>query len=69
MTWQDYQLDNTTLKANEPITLWKTENGLIEIKKSTLAKPITLDDRRKGYYSKDKANYFWTQSSKQKRAQ
>jgi hypothetical protein len=49
MIWQTYQLDNKTLKANEPITLWKTENGIIEISKGTLAKPIMLDDQRKGY--------------------
>lgn len=49
MTWQDYQLGNTTLKADEPMTLWKTENGMIEINKGTLAEPIMLDDQRKGY--------------------
>ena len=49
MIWQNYQLDNTTLKTTENMTLWRTEKGTIEINKNTLAIPIKLDDQRKGY--------------------
>ena len=45
----NYQLDNTVLKTTEPITLWRTEKGTVEIDKNTLAIPIKLDDQRKGY--------------------
>jgi len=49
MTWQNYQLDNTILKADEALTLWQIEKGIIEISKNTLAIPIKLDKQRKGY--------------------
>jgi len=49
MMWQDYQLDNTTLKANEVIRLWGADKGVIEIGKDTLAIPIRLGDQRRGY--------------------
>lgn len=49
MMWQEYQLDNTVLKAVEALTLWKTERGIIEVSEDTLAIPIKLDDQRKGY--------------------
>ena len=45
----NYQLDNTVLKTTEPITLWRTEKGTVEIDKNTLAIRIKLDDQRKGY--------------------
>lgn len=49
MIWQNYELENTVLKATEALTLWKIETGIIEIDKNTLAIPIKLDDKRKGY--------------------
>jgi hypothetical protein len=49
MKWENYQLDDTVLKTTEPITLWQTEKGTVEIGKNTLAVPIKLDDQRKGY--------------------
>jgi len=49
MIWQNYQLDNTILKTTEPISLWQTEKGTVEIGKNTLAIPIKLDDQQKGY--------------------
>jgi hypothetical protein len=49
MTWQNYELENTILKATEALTLWKIEKGIVEIDKNTLAIPIRLDDERKGY--------------------
>jgi len=49
MIWQNYQLDNTILKTIEPVTLWRTEKGTVEIGKNTLAIPIKLNDQQKGY--------------------
>ncbi|NWG10340.1 hypothetical protein HXY33_01105 [Candidatus Bathyarchaeota archaeon] len=49
MIWQKYKLDNEVLKTNEMLTLWKTENGIVEIDKNAIAIPITSDDARKGY--------------------
>jgi hypothetical protein len=49
MRWENYQLDDTVLKTTEPITLWRTEKGTVEIGKNTLVVPIKLDDQRKGY--------------------
>jgi hypothetical protein len=49
MTWQDYQLEDTTLKTSEDKTLWQTEKGVVKIRKNTLVLPIRLDGQRKGY--------------------
>jgi len=49
MIWQKYKLENSVLKANETLTLWKTESGIIEIDKNAVAIPITSGDERKGY--------------------
>ena len=49
MNPHDYQLDGTVLKANDATTLWKTENGIVEISKNTLAVPIKQDDKTKGF--------------------
>jgi hypothetical protein len=49
MRWQDYQLENIILKAKEALTLWQTEKGIIEISKNTLAIPIRIGEKRKGY--------------------
>jgi hypothetical protein len=49
MIWENYQLDTTTLKTTETMTLWRTEKGTVEIGKNTLAIPIKLNDQRKGY--------------------
>jgi hypothetical protein len=49
MIRQSYQLDSTALKITETMTLWRTEKGLVEIGKNTLAIPIKLNDQRKGY--------------------
>jgi len=49
MIWQDYQLDNTVLRATEAVTLWQTERGIVEIGRDTLAIPIKVSDQRKGY--------------------
>ena len=49
MMWQNYQLGNTVSKTSEAMTLWKTEKGIIEIGKNSLAVPIELDDKERGY--------------------
>ena len=49
MIWQNYQLGNIISKASEAMTLWQTEKGIIEIGKNTLAIPIKLRDKERGY--------------------
>jgi len=49
MTWKEYKLDDTISKSTEIIRLWQTETGILEIDKNTLATPIMLNDKRKGY--------------------
>ncbi len=49
MIWQNYQLGNTVSKTSEATTLWQTEKGIIEINKNTLAIPIKLRDKERGY--------------------
>jgi RNase P/RNase MRP subunit p29 len=43
-----YQLGNIISKTTQTLTLWKAENGIIEISKDTLAIPIELNDEEKG---------------------
>jgi hypothetical protein len=47
--WQKYELDNTVVKTNEVLTLWKTESGIVETDKNTLAIPIKSGEERRGY--------------------
>lgn len=49
MTWQNWQLGSTILKATEDRRLWQTEKGIVEVNKETLAIPIKLDEKEKGY--------------------
>lgn len=49
MKQQSYQLDNTVSKTKEDTILWKSEKGLVEITKDTLAAEIILDDQQRGY--------------------
>jgi len=49
MMWQNYQLGNTVSKTSEAVTLWQMEKGIVEISKNTLAVPIELDDKERGY--------------------
>jgi hypothetical protein len=47
--WREHKLDGTILKADETITLSKTENCSVEIMKGTLADAVKLDNQRKGF--------------------
>jgi hypothetical protein len=49
MIWQNYELDNRVLKANEALKLWQTEKGFAEIDKDTLAIPVMLGSKTRGY--------------------
>jgi hypothetical protein len=49
MKQENYQLETTTSKTTEPVTLWRTEKGTVEIGKNTLAIPISRNDQQKGY--------------------
>ena len=47
--WNNYCLDTNIQKATETATLWKTENGIIEIDKNTLAIAIKHKDKPQGF--------------------
>ena len=47
--WHNYELDNTTSKIDQPLTLWKTDKGILEINKNTVAIAITQDGKPQGY--------------------
>ena len=47
--WNNYELDGTTSKIDQPLTLWKTDKGVIEINKNTVAIAITQDGKPQGY--------------------
>jgi len=49
MMWKEYELSDTILKANEDITLWERENGIVKIDKNTLAIPIERGGKLEGY--------------------
>jgi hypothetical protein len=50
MIWQDCQIDSgSILKAIDDITLWKTERGIVQIEKDTLAIRLKLKEQREGY--------------------
>jgi hypothetical protein len=49
MILQQYQLDNTILKATDALKLLRSERVIIETDSGTLAVPIKLDNQRKGY--------------------
>jgi len=47
--WHHYELDSAMLKTDQPLTLWKTDRGIIEIDKDTFAIAITQDGKPQGY--------------------
>jgi hypothetical protein len=49
MIWHEYRLGDTISKATEPLTLWETAKGLVQIDKNTLTIPVMLGDRLEGY--------------------
>lgn len=49
MTQREYQLDNTQLKTTEPLKLWESERGFVEIEKDTLAMMVKMNDKKRGY--------------------
>ncbi|MEM2118676.1 MAG: hypothetical protein QW840_00945 [Candidatus Bathyarchaeia archaeon] len=49
MNWRGYELEEAVLKANEAIMLWKTENGIVEIGKNTLAVPLKKQGKISGF--------------------
>lgn len=49
MRWQEYELESTVVKTGEALTLWKKDNGIVEIAKGAIAIPVKMGDERKGY--------------------
>jgi hypothetical protein len=49
MMWHHYDLSQTVLKTNEPLNLWKSDRGSVDIEKDTLAVALTLDGKPEGY--------------------
>jgi hypothetical protein len=46
--WHHYELDNVAKKTAEPLTLWQTEKGIVEIGKDALAIAIKMGDKQEG---------------------
>jgi hypothetical protein len=53
--WKDYELDSIISKIADPLVLWQTEKGLVEIGEDALAVTIKLGDRHEGYVFHGKA--------------
>jgi hypothetical protein len=49
MIWHEYRLGNVVSKTTEPLTLWETAKGLVQIDRNTLTLPVMLGDRLRGY--------------------
>jgi hypothetical protein len=49
MIWQDFELDKKTLKTDVAVKLWQAERGFVEIDKNTLAIPIKMNEKTRGY--------------------
>lgn len=49
MMWQRYELDDSVMKTTESKILLKTEKGLVEIDKGTLAVALKLADQSQGF--------------------
>jgi hypothetical protein len=49
MICQQYQLDDKIMKTTDPLKLWQSEKGLVEVDKGALATGIRLDQELKGY--------------------
>jgi len=49
MICRQYQLDDKIMKTNDPMRLWQSEKGLVEVDKGALVLGIRLDDELKGY--------------------
>jgi hypothetical protein len=49
MIWHHYQFDGKILRANDPLTLWKSDRGSVSVNKDTLAVAITLNGEPQGY--------------------
>jgi hypothetical protein len=47
--WHNYELDSAMLKTDQPLTLWKTDRGIVEIAKDTFAIAVTQDGKPQGY--------------------
>ncbi len=54
MKWHGYQLGDTVSKTTENVTLWKTEKGVLEIEANTLALPIELNGKTRGFVFRGK---------------
>ncbi|MBS7633055.1 hypothetical protein KEJ15_05480 [Candidatus Bathyarchaeota archaeon] len=49
MIWNHIHLDKTVLKTKDEVSLWRTERGIVEVTKDTLAIPVNSGDKRRGY--------------------
>ncbi|MDH7564329.1 MAG: hypothetical protein QHH24_05565 [Candidatus Bathyarchaeota archaeon] len=49
MSWHHIHLDKTVLKTKDAVFLWRTERGIVEVAKDTLAISVNSGDKRRGY--------------------
>jgi len=47
--WHDYEAGDAVFKTREPVTLWKTDQGFVEVDKDTLAVQVKSGGKQEGF--------------------
>jgi len=47
--WHEYEASDSVFKTKEPLTLWKTDQGFVEVGKDTLAVAVKSGEKQKGF--------------------
>jgi hypothetical protein len=47
--WHEYEAGDAVFKTKEPVTLWKTDQGFVEVGKDTLAVAVKSGEKQKGF--------------------
>jgi hypothetical protein len=56
MTWHSYYIGETISKTTEPLRLWETEKGIIEMGTNAIAIPVMLNGSLEGYVFHGRGN-------------
>lgn len=49
MNWHRYELDDVVMKTTEPVKLWESEIGFVEVDKDSLAVQLKVGGKHAGY--------------------
>jgi hypothetical protein len=47
--WHEYEAGDAVFKTKEPVTLWKTDQGIVEVSKDTLAIAVKSGEKQEGF--------------------